>query len=80
MFVSFFPMPKLFFASAAGWSLFLILLWFFGGAQMGALVGLWRVLSFLGLGLALIALGAVYQRFVLPPRAATPAPGAAPPA
>jgi peptide/bleomycin uptake transporter len=33
-------MPKLFFASAAGWSLFLILLWFFGGAQMGALVGL----------------------------------------
>ncbi|CAH0292854.1 DUF2339 domain-containing protein [Roseomonas sp. CECT 9278] len=54
--------------------------------DMGALVGLWRVLSFLGLGLALIALGAIYRRFVVtapgggvaPP--ATPAGGAAPPA
>lgn len=34
--------------------------------DMDELVGLWRVLSFLGLGLALIGLGAVYQRFVLP--------------
>jgi uncharacterized membrane protein len=34
--------------------------------DMGALVGLWRVLSFLGLGLALIALGAIYRRFVVP--------------
>lgn len=40
MFVSFFPQPKLFFTSAAAWSLFLILLWFFGGAQLGALIGL----------------------------------------
>jgi uncharacterized membrane protein len=32
--------------------------------DMGGLVGLWRVLSFLGLGLTLIALGAVYRRFV----------------
>jgi len=40
VFVSFFPKPKLFFLSAAGWSLFLILLWFFGGEQMGALIGL----------------------------------------
>jgi peptide/bleomycin uptake transporter len=40
VFLSFFPQPKLFFASAAAWSLFLVLLWFFGGAQMGALVGL----------------------------------------
>jgi peptide/bleomycin uptake transporter len=40
VFVSFFPRPKLFFASAAVWSLFLILLWFFSGAQMGALFGL----------------------------------------
>jgi uncharacterized membrane protein len=34
------------------------------------LVGLWRVLSFLGLGLVLIGLGAVYRRLVapLPPR------------
>ncbi|KAA5611037.1 DUF2339 domain-containing protein [Rhodovastum atsumiense] len=35
--------------------------------DMGDLAGLWRVLSFLGLGLALIALGAVYRRFVIPP-------------
>jgi uncharacterized membrane protein len=50
--------------------------------DMGALVGLWRVLSFLGLGLALIALGAIYRRFVMtaPPAPATPAGGAAPPA
>lgn len=33
--------------------------------DMDALVGLWRVLSFLGLGLALIALGAIYRRFVV---------------
>lgn len=32
--------------------------------DMGGLEGLWRVLSFLGLGLALIGLGAVYRRFV----------------
>jgi uncharacterized membrane protein len=32
--------------------------------DMGGLVGLWRVLSFLGLGLTLIALAAVYRRFV----------------
>jgi uncharacterized membrane protein len=32
--------------------------------DMGDLVGLWRVLSFLGLGLTLIALGAAYRRFV----------------
>ncbi len=32
--------------------------------DMAGLVGLWRVLSFLGLGLTLIALGAVYRRFV----------------
>jgi uncharacterized membrane protein len=34
--------------------------------DMSGLTGLWRVLSFLGLGLALIGLGAVYRRFVLP--------------
>ncbi|MDB5371365.1 MAG: putative rane protein, partial [Belnapia sp.] len=33
--------------------------------DMAELGGLWRVLSFLGLGLALIALGAVYRRFVV---------------
>lgn len=40
MFVSFFPKPKLFFLSAAAWSLFLILLWFFGGQQFGSVLGL----------------------------------------
>jgi uncharacterized membrane protein len=32
--------------------------------DMSGLVGLWRVVSFLGLGLTLIGLGAVYRRFV----------------
>ncbi len=32
--------------------------------DMSGLVGLWRVVSFLGLGLTLISLGAVYRRFV----------------
>ncbi|MEO9340035.1 peptide antibiotic transporter SbmA [Mesorhizobium sp. SB112] len=40
MFVSFFPQPKLFFTSAVMWSLALILAWFFGGAQLGAVFGL----------------------------------------
>lgn len=40
MFVSFFPKPKLFFTSAALWSLFLILMWFFGGAELGSVIGL----------------------------------------
>lgn len=40
MFVSFFPKPTLFFASAAAWSLFLILAWFYGGADLGSLFGL----------------------------------------
>jgi uncharacterized membrane protein len=39
--------------------------------DMSGLTGLWRVLSFLGLGLALIGLGAVYRRFVLPGRNAS---------
>jgi len=34
--------------------------------DMSDLTGLWRVLSFLGLGLALIGLGAVQRRFVVP--------------
>ncbi|MBN9072129.1 MAG: peptide antibiotic transporter SbmA [Rhizobiales bacterium] len=40
MFVSFFPRPKPFFISAAVWSLAAILFWFFGGAALGAYVGL----------------------------------------
>jgi uncharacterized membrane protein len=35
--------------------------------DMAGLAGLWRVLSFLGLGLTLIGLGAVYRRFVASP-------------
>ncbi len=42
--------------------------------DMNELVGLWRVLSFLGLGLALIGLGLVYRRFVLPPQGGAAAP------
>jgi uncharacterized membrane protein len=38
--------------------------------DMADLAGLWRVLSFLGLGLALIGLGVVHRRFVLPAREA----------
>jgi uncharacterized membrane protein len=42
--------------------------------DMADLTGLWRVLSFLGLGLALIGLGVVHRRFVLPAqKAAAPA-------
>ncbi|WP_274629871.1 peptide antibiotic transporter SbmA [Arvimicrobium flavum] len=40
MFVSFFPKPKLFFISAAAWSLFAVLFWFFGGEQLGAMFGM----------------------------------------
>jgi uncharacterized membrane protein len=44
--------------------------------DMGDLGGLWRVASFLGLGLSLVAIGFVYQRFVFPP--ASPAAATAP--
>jgi peptide/bleomycin uptake transporter len=40
VFVSFFPKPKLFFASAAAWSLLGILFWFVAGREMGAVFGL----------------------------------------
>jgi peptide/bleomycin uptake transporter len=40
LFVSFFPKPKLFFISAAVWSLFLVVLWFIGGEQLGAALGM----------------------------------------
>jgi peptide/bleomycin uptake transporter len=40
VFVSFFPKPKLFFISAAVWSLICVLFWFFGGQHLGSLVGL----------------------------------------
>ena len=35
--------------------------------DMRALDGLWRVASFLGLGLSLVAVAGVYRRFVPPP-------------
>jgi uncharacterized membrane protein len=37
-------------------------------SDMAALTGLYRVVSFLGLGLCLIGVGYLYQRFVFPPR------------
>lgn len=40
MFVSFFPKPKPFFISAAVWSLFLVVLWFLGGEQLGTTLGM----------------------------------------
>jgi peptide/bleomycin uptake transporter len=40
MFVSFFPKPKLFFISAAAWSLFGILFWFFSGRELGTAFGM----------------------------------------
>jgi peptide/bleomycin uptake transporter len=40
MFVSFFPSPRLFFWSAAGWTLFAVLVWFFGANDLGQFIGL----------------------------------------
>jgi len=40
VFVSFFPKPKLFFASAIGWACLAIALWFAFGRQLGATFGL----------------------------------------
>ena len=40
MFVSFFPKPRLFFLSAAVWSLLAIVLWYAGGNGLGAAIGL----------------------------------------
>ena len=40
MFVSFYPSPRAFFWSAAAWTLFAILLWFFLARDAGYLIGL----------------------------------------
>ena len=40
MFISFFPMPRLFFWSTALWTLFAILLWYYAGEAMGTALGL----------------------------------------
>jgi uncharacterized membrane protein len=42
------------------------------GADMASLEGLWRVASFMGLGLSLVGIGALYQRFVFPQKAEAP--------
>jgi peptide/bleomycin uptake transporter len=39
VFVSFFPKPKLFFLSALGWSVLLVLLWFAVGERLGEMLG-----------------------------------------
>ena len=46
--------------------------------DMSDLTGLYRVASFLGLGLCLVAIGYLYQRYVFPrpPPAEQPEPGA----
>ena len=40
MFISFFPMPRLFFWSTALWTIFAILLWYYAGEAMGTALGL----------------------------------------
>lgn len=40
MFTSFFPHPRLFFPSALLWALVAVVVWYVGGAQFGALIGL----------------------------------------
>ena len=42
--------------------------------DMSALTGIFRALSFLGLGLTLIGLGYFYRRFVFPPGSPPPQP------
>ena len=48
--------------------------------DMAALTGLYRAISFLGLGASLVAIGWLYQRFVFPRSATTPVTPPAPPA
>ncbi len=42
--------------------------------DMGGLTGLYRAASFMGLGLSLVGIGYIYQRFVFPVRPAPPQP------
>jgi len=46
--------------------------------DMSDLTGAWRALSFIGLGLVLVAIGFLYQRLLFPRRAASTEAGAAP--
>ena len=41
--------------------------------DMSELAGVWRALSFIGLGLVLIGIGYLYQRLLFPPQKQTPA-------
>jgi uncharacterized membrane protein len=47
-------------------------------SDMAGLQGLYRVASFLGLGLSLVAIGWIYQRFVYPVRPVSPPAPASP--
>jgi uncharacterized membrane protein len=51
--------------------------------DMAGLAGIYRALSFIGLGLVLVGIGWLYQRLLFPPRptatAASGAPGTPPP-
>lgn len=40
MFLSFFPQPRLFFISAIVWTAIVVMFWYFGGEQLGAVFGL----------------------------------------
>jgi peptide/bleomycin uptake transporter len=40
MFKSFFPMPKVFFISALAWAILAVLVWYFGGQQLGTTLGM----------------------------------------
>jgi uncharacterized membrane protein len=44
--------------------------------DMAGLAGIWRALSFIGLGLVLVGIGYLYQRLLFPPRPAGQAEGA----
>ena len=43
--------------------------------DMAALTGIWRALSFFGVGLAAVGVSYIYRRYVFPPRAASTRPG-----
>ncbi len=42
--------------------------------DMSGLAGIWRAMSFIGLGLVLVGIGYLYQRLLFPPRATVQAP------
>jgi uncharacterized membrane protein len=47
--------------------------------DMDALTGVWRALSFIGLGLVLVGIGLLYQRLLFPARAPAASPSGATP-